>query len=52
MSLLTRLIVAKELAWCGNEGASASIYHFKKETDNSGNLTNRIEYNPVFNKTN
>jgi hypothetical protein len=52
MSLLTRLIVAKELAWCGNECASASIYHFKKETDNSGNFTNRIEYNPVFNKTN
>jgi hypothetical protein len=31
---------------------SASIYHFKKETNNSGNLTTRIEYNTVFNKTN
>lgn len=41
-------IVAKELAWRGNEGAFASIFHFKKELNNFGNFTNRIEYNPVF----
>lgn len=45
-------VVAKELAWRGNEGVFATIYHFNQETDNFGKLTNRIEYNPMFNKTN
>lgn len=46
------LIVSVELGWRGGEGNTALIQHFKEETNNDGTLTGRIEYNPIFNKTN
>ena len=44
-------VVAYELAWRGGEAASCKTYYFKKETFNNGEITGRIEYNPVFSKT-
>lgn len=44
-------IAAKELAWRGNEGSKVLVQHFQEESDNFGNKTNRIEYNPIFEKT-
>lgn len=46
------IIASKELAWRGNEAAYATTHYFKMEMDNYGNSTNRIEYNPIFTKTN
>lgn len=44
-------IAAYELAWRGSEGSRCLIQYFKEERDSEGNLTNRLEYNPVFTKT-
>lgn len=44
-------ICAVELAWRGNEAAFCLIDYFKKEFDNYGQSTGRIEYNPIFSKT-
>lgn len=40
-----------ELAWRGNEAANCDINYFKKEYDNKGNFTGRVEYHPIFSKT-
>jgi hypothetical protein len=44
-------IAAYELAWRGGEAANCKVFYFKIETDNSGQETRRVEYNPVFSKT-
>lgn len=44
-------ICAVELAWRGNEAVSCQTNFFKKEMDNYGNPTGRVEYNPIFSKT-
>ncbi len=44
-------IVAVELAWRGNEGVRCLTDHFTEETENNGELTGRIIYNPIFSKT-
>lgn len=41
-------IVSYELAWRGVEGFSSRI--FREKIDTLGNLTGRIEYNPIFPK--
>lgn len=44
-------IAAYELCWRGGEGANCLVNYFHEEQDNSGNLTGRIEYNPLFSKS-
>lgn len=44
-------IASFELAWRGGEGVKSLIHYFRTESDNFGNETRRIEYNPVFSKT-
>lgn len=44
-------IASYELAWRGGEGVNCQIDFFKPETNNYGNETGRIEYNPIFSKT-
>mgnify|MGYP005985845847 CR=1 FL=1 len=46
------ILASKELAWRGNEAVYAMTYHFKAEKDNCGHFTGRVEYNPIFSKTN
>lgn len=36
--------------WRGNEGANSLIHHYKEEKNLRGELTGRIEYNPIFTK--
>lgn len=38
--------------WHGQVMKANLHQYFKKELDNFGNFTNRIEYNPIFKKTN
>ncbi|XP_068912445.1 uncharacterized protein [Tenebrio molitor] len=45
------LIVARELAWRGNEAANCLVSFFREERNNFGDLTGRLEYNPIFSKT-
>lgn len=45
------MIISVELAWRGGEGSKATVYHFREERKNDGELTGRIEYNPIFTKT-
>lgn len=44
-------ITAYELCWRGGEGTSCRVHYFEEETDNAGQLTGRLEYNPLFTKT-
>ena len=44
-------IAAVELAWRGNEAASCVVNFFKKELNNYGLPTGRLEYNTIFGKT-
>jgi hypothetical protein len=45
------LIVARELAWRGNDAANCLVSFFREERNNFGDLTGRLEYNPIFSKT-
>jgi hypothetical protein len=45
------LIVARELAWRGNEAANCLVSFFREERNNFGDLTGRLKYNPIFSKT-
>jgi hypothetical protein len=47
------LIVARELAWRGNEAANCLVSFFREEQErnNFGDLTGRLEYNPILSKT-
>jgi hypothetical protein len=47
----TFFILSYEPAWRGPEGATAEITFFKEETNNIGDKTGRIQYNPLFMKT-
>lgn len=44
-------IFSFELAWRGGEACTSLVSHFRVEKDFCGNVTNRIEYNPIFTKT-
>jgi hypothetical protein len=45
------LIASVEHAWRGGEASNCLLHYFRKETENDGTMTGRIEYNPVFTKT-
>jgi len=47
----TFLVFSFELAWRGGEGSKCLLSYFAEGTNNSGEKTERIEYNPVFTKT-
>ena len=44
-------VVSLELAWRGNDRVKCLIHHFQDETNNDGNFSGRIVYNPIFTKT-
>jgi hypothetical protein len=37
--------------WRGGEATYCLLHYLKEETDNSGRFTGRLEYNPLFSKT-
>lgn len=44
-------ISSYELAWRGGEGVNCLLHYFRKEINNAGEETGRLEYNPIFSKT-
>ncbi|KAJ3662270.1 hypothetical protein Zmor_006625 [Zophobas morio] len=44
-------MAACELAWRGGEAAKCLVMYFKEERNNIGELTGRIIYDPIFEKT-
>lgn len=44
-------VLSYELAWRGGEGVKCLISYFKDDINNAGEKTDRMEYNPIFDKT-